>query len=191
MEILITIISLHVTCSRHDIPSWIFESLSMSMNTTGNTTHPGSPPHTSSPKWEQKRKQESPQHSFRIISLNLQSICAKKASFMNLVDSAKPDIIFGTESWLRPDMHNSEFTPPGYTVIARRDIQDGYDGVFIMAKSITPCDELYTSKQSELVAISVGRSNNQPLIVAGLCRPPKWYPRSRWTNLHWGTGIST
>jgi exonuclease III len=98
---------------------------------------------------------------------------------MNLVDSAKPDIIFGTESWLRPDMHNSEFTPPGYTVIARRDIQDGYDGVFIMAKSITPCDELYTSKQSELVAISVGRSNNQPLIVAGLCRPPKWYPRSR------------
>ena len=41
-----------------------------------------------------------------------------------------------------------------------------------MAKSITPCDELYTSKQSELVAISVGRSNNQPLIVAGFYRPP-------------------
>jgi hypothetical protein len=38
-------------------------------------------------------------------------------------------------------------------------------------KSITPCDELYTSKQSELVAISVERSNNQPLIIAGLYRP--------------------
>jgi hypothetical protein len=76
---------------------------------------------------------------------------------MNLVDSEKPDIIFGTESWLRPDMHNSEFTPPGYTVIARRDIQDGYDGDFIMAKSITPCDELYTSKQSELVVEITGQ----------------------------------
>ena len=103
--------------------------------------------------------------------MNLQSIRAKKASFMNLVDSAKPDIIVGTESWLRPEIHNSEFTPPGYTVRARRDRQDGYDGVFIMAKSITPCDELYTSKQSELVAISVERSNNQPLIIAGLYRP--------------------
>ena len=126
------------------------------MNTTGNTTHPGSPLHTSSPK----RKQESPQHSFRIISSNLQSIRAKKASFMNLVDLAKPDIIVGTESWLRPDIHNSEFTPPGNTVIARKDRRDGYCEVFIMAKSITSYDELYTSKQSELVEISVGRSNN-------------------------------
>ena len=90
---------------------------------------------------------------------------------MNLVDSEKPDIIVGTESWLRPDIHNSEITPPGYTVIARRDRQDRYGGVFIMAKSNTPCDELYTSKQSELVAISVGRSNNQPLIIAGPYRP--------------------
>jgi hypothetical protein len=38
-----------------------FDSLSMSMNTTGNTTHPGYPLHTSSPKREQKSKQESPQ----------------------------------------------------------------------------------------------------------------------------------
>jgi hypothetical protein len=68
-------------------------------------------------------------------------------------------------------LHNSEFTPPGYTVIARRDRQDGYDGVFIMAKSITPCDELYTSKQSELVAISVERSNMKLAFLARiLCR---------------------
>jgi exonuclease III len=151
----------------------VFDSLNMSMNTTGNTTHPGSPLHTSSPTREQKSKQESPQHSFRIISLNLQSIRAKKASFMNLVDSAKPDIIVRTESWLRPDIHNSEFTAPGYTVIARRDRQNGYGRVFIMTKSNTPFDELYTSKQSELVAISVGRNNNQPLVIAGLYRPPR------------------
>jgi len=99
----------------------VFDSLNMSKNTTGNTTHPGSPLHTSSSKREQKSKQESPQHSVRIISLNLQSNGDKKASFMNIADSAKPDIIVGTESWLHPDIHNSEFTPPGYTVITRRD----------------------------------------------------------------------
>jgi hypothetical protein len=47
------------------------------------------------------------------LEVSTQSIRAKKASFMNLVDSAKPDIIVGTESWLRPEIHNSEFTPPG------------------------------------------------------------------------------
>jgi putative SOS response-associated peptidase YedK len=41
-----------------------------------------------------------------------------------------------------------------------------------MAKSNTPCDELCTSQQSKLVAIFVGRRNNQPLIIAGLYRPP-------------------
>ena len=75
---------------------------------------------------------------------------------MNLVESANPDIIVGTETWLRPDIHNSEFTPPGYTVIARRDRSDGYGGVFIMSKINIPCDKLYISRESELVAISVG-----------------------------------
>jgi exonuclease III len=80
---------------------------------------------------------------------------------MNLVDSAKPDIIVGTESWLRPEIHNSEFTPPGYTFIARRDRQDGYDGVFIMAKSITPCDQrvIRTVKWTSLVVHKCNRSN--------------------------------
>ena len=36
-----------------------------------------------------------------------------------MVDSVKPDIIVGTESWLRPDIMNSEIFPSNYTVYRR------------------------------------------------------------------------
>ena len=91
------------------------------------------------------------------------------ATFNNISVISLPSVLSVDETGCK-----SEFTPSGYTVIARRDRQDGYGGVFIMAKSNTPCDELYSQapKQSELVAIYVVRSNNQPLMV-GLNRPPK------------------
>ena len=148
-----------------------FESLSTSNTSMGSTSEPGSPLHTSSPK-KGPGNSRTKQHSFRIISLNLQSIRAKKASLMNLVDSANPDIVVGTETWLRPDVHDSEFLPPGYVVRSRRDRVDGYGGVIIMTKSSVPCDELYKSKQSELAAVTIRREDNPPLIVAGLYRPP-------------------
>ena len=46
-----------------------FDSLSMSMNTTGNTPHPGTPLHSSSPKIEQKEQTRKPttQFSYYII----------------------------------------------------------------------------------------------------------------------------
>ena len=34
--------------------------------------------------------------------MNCQSVKNKKAEFHTIVDSAKPDIILGNESWLRP-----------------------------------------------------------------------------------------
>ena len=89
-----------------------------------------------------------------------------------LMDSASPDIVVGTETWLRPDVHDSEFLPPGYVVKARRDRQDGYGGVVIITKASIPCDVLHISKTSEIVAVSVKRGTHPPLNIAGLYRPP-------------------
>jgi len=35
---------------------------------------------------------------------------------MNLLDIHQPDIVFGSESWLKPSIVSSEVFPPGYTV---------------------------------------------------------------------------
>ena len=49
----------------------------------------------------------------------------KKPQLFGFVDSYKPEIIVGTETWLTPDMYDSEYLPPelGFTVY-RRDRTD-------------------------------------------------------------------
>ena len=47
-------------------------------------------------------------HPLRILIMNCQSIKNKKAELRTIIDSAKPDIILGNESWLTPDIKNSE-----------------------------------------------------------------------------------
>ena len=46
-------------------------------------------------------------HPLRILIMNCQSIKNKKAELHTIIDSAKPDIILGNESWLTPDIKNS------------------------------------------------------------------------------------
>ena len=61
-----------------------------------------------------------------------------------MVDSVKPDIIVGTESWLRPDIINSEIFPSNYKVY-RRDRDTSGGGVFI---AVT--DEILSTRQQHL-----------------------------------------
>ena len=48
--------------------------------------------------------------------LNFQSVVNKVPEFHCLIETEKPDIVIGTESWLSPDIFNGEIFPPGYTV---------------------------------------------------------------------------
>ena len=90
---------------------------------------------------------------------------------MNLVEYANPDIIVGTETWLGlaytiVSLHHQA----ARTYIARRDQMDMVES--IISKINIHCDELYISRESELIALSVGRGNNRPLTIAGFYRPP-------------------
>ena len=56
-------------------------------------------------------------HPLRIMIENCQSIKNKKADFQIIIDSAKPDIILGNESWLTPDIKNSEIYPESFDLV--------------------------------------------------------------------------
>ena len=72
---------------------------------------PGLPKATSSPNKETKLKPDKNEHKkkignqvhkpIKIININFQSICNKKKSdLLEIINSVKPDIIIGTETWL-------------------------------------------------------------------------------------------
>ena len=88
-----------------------------------NLDLPSSPPqNTSTPKKGSSKKRLKPNtnRGLKVINVNCRSICNKKAEFENMVDTVSPDIIVGTESWLSPDVANSEVFPVdlGYTCIS-------------------------------------------------------------------------
>ena len=65
----------------------------------------------------------------RVININFQSILSKTAEFLNLIDSLKPHIIFGTEPWLSDTIKDNEIIPASlnYTIY-QKERHHGYGG---------------------------------------------------------------
>jgi len=89
-----------------------------------------------------------------------------------LLDTHNPDIVFGTESWLKPDILSSEVFPTGYSVY-RKDRSDGYGGVFVACREpLISCNVYLENNNCELVACQIKLLNNSDLIVCSVYRPP-------------------
>ena len=54
-----------------------------------------------------------------ILQVNCRSIYNKWLEFWNLVDTLNPDVIIGTESWLKDDIENAEVFRADYTTYRR------------------------------------------------------------------------
>ena len=68
------------------------------------------------------------------INVNCQSVKNKIPELHTLLDTEKPDILIGTESWLTPDIQNSEIIPPdlGYSIFREDRTSSIGGGVFIL-----------------------------------------------------------
>ena len=70
------------------------------------------------------------------MNINFQSIVNKVPYFHCIIETEKPDVVVGTESWLSPEISNSEIFPPGYTPYrADRQSTTHGGGVFILARN--------------------------------------------------------
>ena len=52
----------------------------------------------------------------RVLNINFQSIKRKQHLVNNIIESSKPDIVIGTESWLKPNIHNNDVFPETYNI---------------------------------------------------------------------------
>ena len=67
------------------------------------------------------------------VNFNFQPIKTKQGQLYNLLDSTKPDIIFGTETWLDPSIKDSHIFPPGYNIFRNESNLNG-GGVYIAVR---------------------------------------------------------
>ena len=107
-----------------------------------------------------------------ILSVNLQSLPAKKEVFWEAVDACAPDIIIANETWLKPTIHTSEVMPPGFNTL-RKDRGDGYGGVLLAVSCEFTDNQITTDTDKEIIATKISTGcKKTSLVIVSVYRPP-------------------
>lgn len=110
----------------------------------------------------------------KILNINFQSIVNKVQEFHCLIDTEKPDVVVGTESWLSPDIANSEIFPTGCTPFRadRRSKTTRSGGVFILVRENLICTEQPEFQTNcELLWIKLEVTGSHPLYIGTYYKP--------------------
>lgn len=144
------------------------------MDSTGSSPGPplaSSSPRVSRPRGRRSRRANPP---LRVVVLNCQSVVNKKASLAQMMDRTKPDIVIGTESWLKTKHNNAEIFPDNFTIFRqdRKGAQKG-GGVFIaISNSYTATEMPELGTDCELVWCRLQARGQKDLFIAAYYRPP-------------------
>ena len=124
------------------------------------------------------KKQSSFSRTIKCLVINFQSIQGKTAEMATCIKMDDPDIIVGTETWLKDSVNSSEIFPDHYTVY-RKDRPAGakglaHGGVLIAVKSEIICAHKLDldTEQCEILWIEINIAGAKPLLVGAYYRPP-------------------
>ena len=148
-----------------------------------NIAPPPPPKAASSPIVQQPKEAKSKtkkavlNHPLRILIMNCQSINNKKAEIHAVIDSAKPDIILGNESWLTPEIKNSEIFPDSFDAIRKDRVGDAHGGVFIAFMRDLLCIETpELDTDCEIIWCKLNIIGCRTLYLGSFYRPPNRKP---------------
>ena len=112
------------------------------------------------------------QHNLKTLTINFQSIKNKTADLF-LINNEEPDIIAGSETWLNPDIYNTEIFNNTYEVF-RKDRSDSHGGVLLAIKSNLIVEEIKTEPNNKIESVycKISVPNSTPLIIGSIYRPP-------------------
>ena len=131
---------------------------------------------TSSPNpVSSSRKRTKVKNNLKLAIINCQSIKNKTPEFETFIESTDQDIVLGTESWLKPEILNSEIFPPQYNVF-RKDRKNTNKktggGVFILVRKEYTCTELHLDSNCELIMVELQLKDQQNIKLGCFYRPP-------------------
>ena len=141
------------------------------------TDQPVGPPQaTSSPTLHtNSRKRTVLKDNFKIAIMNCQSVNNKISELHTFVSATDPDVLLGTESWLKPDTLSCEIFPEGYNVYRKdRDMvqKSNGGGVFILIRKEYASCEININTTCELLFVELKLADQKNVKIGCLYRPP-------------------
>ncbi|XP_072043026.1 uncharacterized protein [Amphiura filiformis] len=95
------------------------------------------------------RKTPGTRGKLSILIINCQSIRNKSADLEVLIDTIKPDIIQATETWLNPDIKNTELPLDTYNVFRKDRSSSSHGGVLFASKKDLVVTEIALKTRKE------------------------------------------
>ena len=110
----------------------------------------------------------------KVININCQSVKKKLPQFLAMLDAENPDIVVGTESFLKDDITNGEIFPNTYQIFRKdRSNNTSRGGVFVAVKnSLVATEKTDHAMNSELAWINIQIKGAKPLYIGALYRQP-------------------
>jgi hypothetical protein len=109
----------------------------------------------------------------KVLVINFGSIKNKVADLAVCLDINNPDIIIGTETWLRPAVKSEELLPSDKYTIVRKDRKDSYGGVLIAYKNdLIGVHRLDLDTNCEIVWIQIKLVGCKSLTIGAFYRTP-------------------
>ena len=105
----------------------------------------------------------------RVPNINFQSIKRKRHLVNNIIESSKPDIVIGTETWLKPNIHNNEVFPENDNIYCKDRIDKEGGGVLLATKKDFISDEvndMHVDENSEMIRAKIEIVGGKTLYVS-------------------------
>ena len=167
------------SCIKCGLPNFsttfFYSSLSSFASSNTFSSLDASHSRTTSTPSKTEPKKHRPQKRLKILNINCQSIVNKVQEFWGLVETEKPDVIVGTESWLHPDIFDCEVFPPGYTPYRadrKSSKRSGGGGGFILVHEKFICTEQPEFRSNcELLWVRLQVTGSHPLYIGAYYKP--------------------
>lgn len=110
------------------------------------------------------------QRQLKIINVNARSLANKVEDLERILLVRSPDVVVVTETWLHPNIANSELCPPEYNIVRKDGVSMG-GGVAIFHKTSLQCMPVSTPIDHEVLLCKLGY-DNVSFMVCAVYRPP-------------------
>lgn len=166
---------------KHKRPRYSSSRSNPDYNTKSNTSNytnisnkPSPEKSSSRPQLQNQRNNTLPSYKSKLncLVINFQSLYGKKEELSNLVSSINIDILIGTETWLNPDILNSELLMNDFDIYRRDRINRGGGGCLIAIKKHFTSEFVHQGEFSESLFCKINVKGGKPIIIGCVYRPP-------------------